>query len=207
MSEYKIIGYRCDGNQASVYYRTDYGTISDLMVNEGEPGAGFGCKVALTADVVIFWRLPESETDVQVPFVKRSRYPFAGYWALPGDKLGEEDLTIEAAAQREVKEETGFDLAALDCTFRLVDVYSQDRRDPRQSIPRLGEQPSRSVSVAYWTVLDADAECRAGDDASFTQTVSDRSIPCLAFDYERILIDAFCHYQDVLDESEAPYVL
>jgi anti-sigma factor RsiW len=64
--------------------------------------------------------------------------------------------------------------------------------------------------VAYWTVVGAEVEVQASNSATeaqwFAQSVSVSDVPRLAGDHERILIDAFCHYQDVLDESEAPYV-
>jgi ADP-ribose pyrophosphatase YjhB (NUDIX family) len=50
-----------------------------------------------------------------------------GQWALPGG-LVEWGQDITATARRELREETGLDLIAID---RLVGVYSSPSRDPR----------------------------------------------------------------------------
>jgi ADP-ribose pyrophosphatase YjhB (NUDIX family) len=167
--------------------------------------------ITLSADVVVFRRHPMRNTDTEVLLIKRPRSPSAGYWALPGGKMSEQDVTLEETARRTIQEETGMVLDPTKYELHLVGVYSNTTRDPRQVHPCLGERPSRSVSVAYWTVVDHHVQVKARSDAAelqwFTQTLSDSHVPCLACAHERILIDAFCHYQDVLDESEAPYVL
>lgn len=58
--------------------------------------------------------------------IRRAEQPFQGEWALPGGfmKKGE---TIQEAARRELKEETGTDKAYLE----LCDVFSDSGRDPR----------------------------------------------------------------------------
>ncbi len=167
--------------------------------------------ITLTADIVVFRRHPMRNTDTEVLLIKRPRSLYGGYWALPGGKMSEQDVTLEETARRRILEETSIELDPTKHDLHLVGVYSSDTRDPRQVHPRLGERPSRCVSVAYWTVVDHEVQVKASNDEAeiqwFTQTISDSNVPCLACDHERILIEAFCHYQDVLDESEAPYVL
>ena len=121
---------------------------------------------APTADVVIL--LPGD----RLVLVER-RYPPPG-WALPGGfvEVGE---TMEAAAVREAKEETGLDVELLD----LVGLYSDPRRDPR----------SHTVT-AVW-LGRADGEPVGGDDAARARAFSWDALPSpLAFDHAEILRDA-----------------
>ena len=87
---------------------------------------------ALATDCVVFDRLG------RVLLIRRGHEPCLGKHALPGGfvKIGE---TVMSACRREVREETGIDVAELT----LVGVYSDIDRDPRGHI----------VSVAFMTEL------------------------------------------------------
>lgn len=116
----------------------------------------------------------------KVLLIRRGQPPFAGSWALPGGfvDLGE---TVEAAAVRETREETG-----LEVTLEgLVGVFSDPDRDPR------GHQVS-VVFMARPTNL-ANVTVRGGDDASDAAWHRLDALPALAFDHAKVMARAARH--------------
>lgn len=114
----------------------------------------------------------------EVLFVRRKYPPFEGMLALPGGFV-EEDETVEAAAIRELREETGVTVELSD--LALVGVYSALGRDPR----------GRVVSVAFQCFVPPTTTAVAGDDAAAAEWhprywAFDVG---LAFDHARILAD------------------
>jgi 8-oxo-dGTP diphosphatase len=99
---------------------------------------------------------------------------FAPYgWALPGGfvELGE---TLEAAAMREAREETGLDVSLIS----LLGCYSNPRRDPR----------GYTVSAVY--TARAAGNPAARDDARAIGIFHCSAFPgALAFDHALILSD------------------
>ncbi len=92
-----------------------------------------------------------------VLLIVRGKAPRAGQWSLPGgaQKLGE---TIEEAARREVREETGLELERVEL-ITVVDLIERD--------------DARRVRYHY-TLVDVSAEAApgeplAGSDASETR--------------------------------------
>jgi 8-oxo-dGTP diphosphatase len=121
---------------------------------------------APTVDVVI--ALPGD----RVVLVRR-KYPPPG-WAIPGGfvDLGE---TVEAAAIREAKEETGLDVTLVD----LLYVYSDPRRDPRR----------HTLSAVF--LGRAAGEPKGADDAEEATAFRWDALPePIAFDHGEILRDA-----------------
>lgn len=129
---------------------------------------------ALTVDCVIFGydhRLEEA--DLKILLIERDIEPFRSKWALPGGFI-QMDETLEAAAERELQEETGLENIYLEqlFTFGAID------RDPR----------GRVVSVSYFALVNlVEKRIRAGTDASKVQWFSVNEIPALAFDHKTIL--------------------
>ncbi|MGB7290573.1 MAG: NUDIX hydrolase [Thermodesulfobacteriota bacterium] len=76
--------------------------------------------ITLTVDPIII------TSDTKLILVKRSYDPYKDHWAFPGG-IVEYGETVESAAIREAKEETGLDVRV----ERLLGVYSDPKRDPR----------------------------------------------------------------------------
>ena len=125
---------------------------------------------ALTVDCVVFGF---DEGDLKVLLIRRDADPFRGKWALPGGFV-KMDESLEEAARRELREETGIERLYLEQLFTFGDVD----RDPR----------GRVVTVAYYALVKlADYRVRATTDASSAAWFSLADVSRLAFDHNRIL--------------------
>ncbi|MBU8934363.1 MAG: NUDIX hydrolase [candidate division Zixibacteria bacterium] len=122
----------------------------------------------MAVDIVIVY------PDGDVVLIERGVEPFKGTWALPGGgvEIGE---TVEQAAVREAKEETGLDIRL----EYLVGVYSDPGRDPR----------GHTVSIVY-RAIPIGGELYADTDAAKVIKTSDYLNISLAFDHDRIIRDA-----------------
>ena len=119
-----------------------------------------------TVDVVI--SLPGD----RVVLVRR-RNPPPG-WALPGGFVDHGE-TVEAAAVREAKEETGLDVHLT----ALLNVYSDPRRDPR----------GHTLSAVFLGRAGGDPV--GADDAAEARPFRWDELPSpIAFDHSEILADA-----------------
>ena len=125
-------------------------------------------KPSVTADCVVF------DSGGRLLLIRRRHPPFEGQFALPGGFVDPGETT-EAAARRELLEETG--LTARD--LRLVGVYSKPGRDPR----------GWTISVAY-LISVGDGAPVAGDDAAEVEFHNDWRELTLAFDHNEIVRDA-----------------
>lgn len=131
--------------------------------------------VAVTVDVVI---LTVRQGQLSTLLVRRGGHPYLGQWALPGGFVGA-DENLDAAARRELGEETGLQTQA---HLEQLGTYGDPGRDPRM----------RVISVAYLAFVPDLPSPAAGSDAAEARywPVGDiDSQPELAFDHHRILTD------------------
>jgi 8-oxo-dGTP diphosphatase len=121
----------------------------------------------LTIDVII------RMTGRTVVLIERKNPPYG--WALPGGFVDYGE-SLEAAAWREAREETGLEVENL----QQFQAYSDPHRDPRH----------HTVSVVF-TALGKGTP-KAADDAKRVKVFRIEELPPnLAFDHARILADYF----------------
>jgi 8-oxo-dGTP diphosphatase len=136
------------------------------FLEQYRPGAF--ARPSVTVDLVI---LTVKDRDLKILLVKRGEHPYKDRWALPGgfvrvsDDKKDQGEDLDAAALRELEEETG--LAEETCGqffLEQVRTFGRPGRDPRM----------RVISVAYYALVRATLVplIRAGGDASHTRWVS-----------------------------------
>ena len=135
-------------------------------------------RVAVTVDVVTFTIVDE---QLQILLVRRGQDPYEGRWALPGGFV-RDDEDLEAAALRELQEETG--VIAEPRYLEQLGTYGRPDRDPRM----------RVVTVAYWAILANLPEPHGGGDAAdarlFPVVMIEADALELAFDHDKIIKEA-----------------
>jgi 8-oxo-dGTP diphosphatase len=124
---------------------------------------------AVTADIII---LKKSNNQQFVLLIERKHPPFEGMWALPGGFL-EMDETLEEAALRELREETG----VTGIELKQFHTFSKVNRDPRH----------RTITTVFIGFTDDNILIKAGDDAAKAQWFSTDNLPPLAFDHGEVM--------------------
>ena len=161
---------------------------------------------SVTVDLAI---LTVQDRDLKVLLVQRSDHPFKDRWALPGGfvrvtadrKSQGEDL--DAAAQRELEEETGLSQATCGQFFlEQVKTFGRPGRDPRM----------RVISVAYYALVRPTLVplIQAGGDVSHTRWFSVAELTdddALAFDHAEILAATLDRARADLDRSTIAFEL
>jgi 8-oxo-dGTP diphosphatase len=142
-------------------------------------------RYAVAVDLVV---LTIREEHLCVLAIQRAEAPFLRRWALPGGFVREGE-SLDAAARRELAEETG-----IDATFHLEQLqsYGEPKRDPR----------GRVISVAYLALSPSLPVASAGGDAAMAEWLPVDLLGAslgdspellrkgaLAFDHGRILRD------------------
>jgi 8-oxo-dGTP diphosphatase len=131
---------------------------------------------ALTVDCVVFGFDGEA---LKLLLIERGLAPFKGRWALPGGFVHVEE-ELEAAARRELQEETGILKVALE-QFQTFGGLS---RDPRE----------RVVSVGYLALTRLEEHRpRPATDARQAVWFPSSELPKLAFDHDEIIRRALEH--------------
>ena len=130
----------------------------------GLPGPRFR-NPAPTVDIIIEYQ------DRGLVLIQRSKPPWG--WALPGGFV-EYGETLEAAARREAREETGLEVELLG----QFHAYSEPHRDPR----------GHTITMVF--VARGYGVPQAGDDARSLGVFAPEQLPDpLAFDHGQILAD------------------
>lgn len=126
---------------------------------------------SVTVDVVIF---ALRDGRLHVLLVKRKHWPYADHWAIPGGFVNM-DESLEAAARRELEEETGVH----DVYLEQLYTFGDPGRDPR----------TRVISVAYFALIRAESQTlKVSDESSDVRWFSADDLPQpLAFDHDKIM--------------------
>lgn len=125
---------------------------------------------AVTVDCVIFGKNPDG---LHLLLIQRKNPPYQSYWALPGGFLDPGEAP-EAAAARELKEETG--LSGIPLT--QFHAFGAPDRDPREHV----------IAIAHYAVVDINEHNpQAADDAADVEWFPIDSLPDLAFDHTEIV--------------------
>lgn len=157
---------------------------------------------SVAVDLVIFTII---DAQLRVLVVKRQEHPFKGDWALPGGfvRVGEtskdqgEDL--DAAAHRELQEETGLDPERVH--IEQLYTFGRSNRDPRM----------RVISVAYFALVRPDLApfVKAGGDVSHAEwlPVDQLKKTELGFDHREVIDTALSRVRGKLEYSSIAFDL
>jgi len=144
----------------------------------------------VTVDIVIFTIQSE---ELKVLLVKRGIPPFKGQLALPGGFV-HEDESLDEAAMRELREETG----VFDVFLEQLYSFGEPGRDPRERI----------ITVAYYALISADrSQLAAGTDTTEAAWWPVSKLPILAFDHRKILDYALERLRNKLEYTTVGFQL
>lgn len=110
--------------------------------------------------------------NLQLLLIKRKNPPYQGLWAIPGGFV-EDDEELEAAAIRELEEETGLVVPAMQQLY----AFGRVGRDTR----------FRTITITYYALIDNATPVLGADDATEAQWLPVKGITELAFDHMEML--------------------
>lgn len=121
-----------------------------------------------TVDILI-------EKNGKILLITRNKSVFIGKKAIPGGRVDENE-TIEQAAEREAREETGLEVIPKE----ILGVYSDPKRDPREQY----------ISTVFICEIK-EGELKAGNDASEAEwfELNEINEDEMAFDHFKIIQD------------------
>ncbi|MEY8353675.1 NUDIX hydrolase [Lachnospiraceae bacterium 54-53] len=106
---------------------------------------------SVTVDMLIF-AVDQEDVETELLLIRRKNHPCIGQWAIPGGFVNA-DESLEGAAARELKEETGLE----DICMEQLYTWGNVKRDPR----------TRVISVSYMAAVPKNQLYpEAGDDAA-----------------------------------------
>jgi 8-oxo-dGTP diphosphatase len=146
-------------------------------------------KLLITVDIVLF---TIRDRRLELLLIKRLAKPFENRYALPGGFV-QEDESLEAAAARELREETGVDRVYLEQLY----TFGDPKRDPR----------GRVITVAYYALVPHPQTLHAGTDASDAAWFPVTELPYLAFDHRKIVEYAHQRLRNKLDYTNVGFEL
>lgn len=135
---------------------------------------------SVTVDMLIFTVTEEEKKNyrklpekvLKLLMIKRGDHPYMGQWALPGGFVKANE-SLDAAALRELKEETNIDEIYMEQLYTWGDV-SRDQR-------------TRVISASYMSLVDSRAlDIRASDDADDAKWFS---VTCKLYQEQKTVIE------------------
>jgi len=132
------------------------------------------------------------DRQLHVLLIRRLAKPFENRYALPGGFVQEKE-SLDAAATRELREETGPKSVYLEQLY----TFGDPRRDPR----------GRVITVAYYSLVPHTHVLRAGTDASQGAWFPVTELPVLAFDHRKIVRYAHQRIRNKLDYTNVGFEL
>ena len=134
-------------------------------------------EISVSTDSVVFY---DKQKILKLLLVKRKAEPYKGKWALPGGFVKDKEA-LEAAAKRELKEETGLKIDNLN----QIKAFGAPGRDPR----------GRTITIAFWGSISTEENIKANDDAADAKWFPVDQLPELAFDHQEIIEAALILYR------------